>query len=146
MCFFARSVLRCMHPHCGVISRKLQCSGCVWPTTLAAGLSITCRGGRVLVVNGHQIHCCIPTFDALLRKQVILVSRGLKRCKKSNNAWVQVLMQSDCLFQSPFFDHYNRIMRIDWLSTVCLHMSESVWILANSFTTSSECCIRTKAT
>ena len=50
MCFFVRSVLRCMHPHCGVISRKLQRSGCVWPTTLVAGLSVTCRGWRVLVV------------------------------------------------------------------------------------------------
>ena len=36
----------CMHPHCGVISRKLQCCGCVWPTTLDAGLSTSCVAGE----------------------------------------------------------------------------------------------------
>ena len=62
-------------------------------------------------VSGHQVQCHIPTFDVLLRKQVYLF---LERCKKSNNVWwVQALMQSDCLFQSPFFDHYNRVMRVD---------------------------------
>ena len=54
-------------------------------------------------VSGHQVHCRIPTFDALLRKQVYLF---LERCKKSNNAWVQALIQSVCLFRSPFFDRF----------------------------------------
>jgi len=34
----------------------------------------------------------------------------LERCRKSNNVWLRSLMQSDCLYSSLFFEHYNRIL------------------------------------
>jgi len=33
----------------------------------------------------------------------------LERYRKSNNAWLPALTQSDCLYLSLFFEHYNRI-------------------------------------
>ena len=48
-----------------------------------------------------------PAFEALLRKYTYLF---LERCIKSNNVWLRALMQSDCLYSSPFFEHYNRIL------------------------------------
>jgi len=35
-------------------------------------------------VSSHQVHCNIPTFEALLRKYTYLF---LERCRKSNNIW-----------------------------------------------------------
>jgi len=58
-------------------------------------------------VSSHQIQCNIPTFEALLRKYKYLF---LERCRKSNNVWLRALMQSDCLYSSLFFEHYNRIL------------------------------------
>ena len=51
----------------------------------------------------HQVQCNIPTFEALLRKYKYLF---LERC----NVWLRALMQSDCLYSSLFFEHYNRIL------------------------------------
>ena len=94
-CVFVRSVLRCIHPHCGVILRKLQCSGCVWPTTLAAGLSITCRRGRVLVATKF-----IAAFPLLMP---CWENKFLERCKKSNNAYLGASVNAIGLFVSvPF--------------------------------------------
>ena len=45
-------------------------------------------GERVLVVMTHQVQCNIPTFEALLRKNVYLF---LKRCRRSNNVWLPAL-------------------------------------------------------
>ena len=61
-------------------------------------------------VSNHQVQCNIPTFEALLRKYKYLF---LERCRKSNDIWLRVLMQSDCLYSSPFFEHYNRILLCD---------------------------------
>ena len=61
-------------------------------------------------VSSHQVQCNIPTFEALLRKYKYLF---LERCRKSNNLWLRALMQSDCLYSSLFFEHYNRILLCD---------------------------------
>ena len=61
-------------------------------------------------VSSHQVHCDIPTFEALLRKYKYLF---LERCRKSNNVCLRALMQSDCLYSSLFFEHYNRILLCD---------------------------------
>ena len=58
-------------------------------------------------VSSHQVQCNIPTVEALLRKYTYLF---LKRCRKSKYVWLRALMQSDCLYSSLFFDHYNRIL------------------------------------
>jgi len=55
----------------------------------------------------HQVQCNIPTFEALLRKYTYLF---LERCRQSNDVSLRALMQSDCLFSSLFFEHYNRIL------------------------------------
>jgi len=57
--------------------------------------------------SSHQVQCYIPTFEALLRKYTYLF---LERCGKSNNIRLRALMQSDCLYSSLFFEHYNRIL------------------------------------
>jgi len=61
-------------------------------------------------VSSHQVQCNIPTFQALLRKYKCLF---LERCRKSNNIWLRVLMQSACLYSSLFFEHYNRNLLCD---------------------------------
>ena len=61
-------------------------------------------------VSSHQVQCNIPTFEALLRKYKYLF---LERCRKSNNVWLRALMQSDCLYLSLFFEHYDRILLSD---------------------------------
>ena len=63
---------------------------------------------RPLVV----IQCNILTIEALLRKNMYLF---LERCRKSNNVWLRVLMQSGCLYSSSFFERYNRILLYDWV-------------------------------
>ena len=55
-------------------------------------------------VSSNQVQCNIPTFEALLRKYTYLF---LERCRKSNRMWLRALMQSDCLYSSLFFEHYN---------------------------------------
>jgi len=61
-------------------------------------------------VSSHQVQCNITTFEALLRKYKHLF---LERCRKSNNVWLRALIQSDCLYSSLFFEHYNRILLCD---------------------------------
>jgi len=34
----------------------------------------------------------------------------LELCRKSNCVWLHALVQSDCLYSSLFFEHYNRIL------------------------------------
>ena len=63
-------------------------------------------------VSSHKVQCNIPTFEALLRKYTYLF---LERCRKSNNVWLRALMQSDCLYSSLFFEHYNRILLCEWV-------------------------------
>jgi len=58
-------------------------------------------------VSSYQVQCNIPTFEALLHKYKYLF---LERCRKSHNLWLRALMQSDCLYSSLFFEHYNRIL------------------------------------
>jgi len=67
-------------------------------------------------VSSHQVQCYIPTFEALLRKYKYLF---LERCRKSNNVWLRALMQSDCLYSSLFFEHYNRILLCEWVIELC---------------------------
>ena len=52
-------------------------------------------------VSSHQVQCNIPIFETLLRKYAYLFT---------NNMWLHGLMQSDCLYSSLFFEHYNRIL------------------------------------
>jgi len=61
------------------------CKDCVWPIILGAGFNTTFPGERVLVVMTHQVQCNIPTFEAVLRKNIYLF---LERRKRSNNVMV----------------------------------------------------------
>ena len=61
-------------------------------------------------VSSHQVQCNNVTFLPLLRKYKYLF---LERCRKSNNIWLRALVQSDCLYSSLFFEHYNRILLCD---------------------------------
>jgi len=90
--------------------RKSCMQDCVWPVILDAELYTTCPVERVLVIMTHQVQCNIPTFEALLRKNKYLF---LERCRRSNNVWLPALTQSDCLYSSLFFKHYNRILLFD---------------------------------
>jgi len=67
-------------------------------------------------VSSHQVQCNIPTFEALLRKFTHLF---LERCRKVSNIWLRALMQSDCLYSSLFFEHYNRILLFEWVNELC---------------------------
>jgi len=61
-------------------------------------------------VDSHHVQCNIPTFEAVLRKNMYLF---LERCRNSNNVCLRGLMQSDCLYSSLYFEHYNRILLCD---------------------------------
>jgi len=67
-------------------------------------------------VSNHQVQCNIPTSEALLRKYTYLF---LERCRKSDNVWLRALMQSDCLYSSLLFEHYNRILLCEWVNDLC---------------------------
>jgi len=114
-----------MHHNYGVISGSHACRDCVWHIILDAELSTTCPGERGFNVRFSvtflpfrlcQVQCNIPTFEALLRKYTYLF---LERCRKSNNIWLRALMQSDCLYSSLFFEHYNRILLCEWVIEIC---------------------------
>ena len=91
----------------------------------------------IVSVSSYQVQCSIPTVEALLRKNTYLF---LERCRKSNNIWlccnlcggvvlivwlttngmcVPALMQSDCLYSSLFFEHYNLILLCEWVLEHC---------------------------
>ena len=74
-------------------------------------------------VRSHQVQCNIPSFEALIRKYTYLF---LERCRKSNNVWLRALMQSDCLYSSLFFEHYNRILLCEWVIELC----SVIWSMA----------------
>ena len=67
-------------------------------------------------VSSHHVQCNIPAYEAIIRKYKYLF---LERCRKSRNAWLRALMQSDCLNSSLFFEHYNRILLCDWVLGHC---------------------------
>ena len=67
-------------------------------------------------VSSHQVQCNIPAFEALLRKYTYLF---LERCRQSNNVWLRALMQSDFLYSSLFFEHYNCILLCEWVTELC---------------------------
>ena len=80
-------------------------------------------------VSNRQVQCNIPTFEALFRKNAYLF---LERCRKSNSIWLRILIQSDCLYSSLFFEYYNHILLSDWVLihySVCLR----VWACHNTF-------------
>jgi len=85
MYFFVPFVRPCMHHNYGGISESHACKDCVWPIILDAGLYATCLGEQVLAVMTHQVQCSIPTFEAVLRKNMLLF---LERCRRSNNVMV----------------------------------------------------------
>jgi len=74
-----------MHHNYGGFSESHACKDCMWPIILDAELYTTCHGERVLVVMTHQVQCNIPTFEALLRKNMHLF---LEWCRRSNNVMV----------------------------------------------------------
>jgi len=80
MFFFVPFVRPYMHHNYGGISESHACKDCVWPIVLYAELYTTCPGERVLVIMTHQVQCSIPTFEAVLRKNLFLES-----CRRSNN-------------------------------------------------------------
>jgi len=73
-----------MHQNYGVISESHTCKDCVWSIILDVELYTSCPGERVLVVivMTHQIQYNIPTFEAVLRKNMNLF---LERCRRSND-------------------------------------------------------------
>jgi len=82
MYFSVPFVRPCMHHKYGGISESHACKDCVWPIILDAELCTTCPGERVLVIMTRKVQCNIPTFEALLRKNMYLF---LERCRRSNN-------------------------------------------------------------
>jgi len=102
MYFFVPFVRPGMHHIYYGISESRACKDSVWPIIFDAELYTTCPGERVSAVMTHQVQCSIATFEALLRKNGYLF---LKRCRRSNNAWLPTLTQSDCLYSSLFFEH-----------------------------------------
>jgi len=109
--YFAVPFIRtCMHHNYGRLSESDACRDCVWPIILYAKLYITCPGEGVLVVMTHQVQCNIPTFEALLRKNMYVF---LERCRRSNKVRLPALTQSDCLYSSLFFEHYNCVLLCD---------------------------------
>jgi len=82
---FILFVRPCMHQNYGGISESHACKDYVWPIIFDADLYTTCPGERVIVVMTHQVRCNIPTFGAVLRKNMHLF---LERCRRSNNVMV----------------------------------------------------------
>jgi len=109
MYFFVPFVCPCMHLNYGVISGIHACRDCGWHIILVGCRALYNLPWRASV-SSHQVQCNIPTFEALLRKYKYLF---LERCRKSNNVRLRALMQSDCLYSSLFFEHYNRILLCD---------------------------------
>jgi len=85
MYFFVPFVRPCMHHNYGGISESHAYKDCVRPIILDAELYTTCLGERVLVLMTHQVQCDIPTFEAVIRKNMHLF---LERCRRSNNVMV----------------------------------------------------------
>jgi len=82
---FVPFVRPCMRHNNVGISESHARKDCVWPIIVDAELYTTCPGERVLVVMTHQVQCNIPTFEALLRKNMHLF---LERCRRHNNVMV----------------------------------------------------------
>ena len=111
--FFVPFVRPCMHLNYGGISGSHACRDCGWHNFGCRALyNLPWRAS----VSSHQVQCNIPTFEALLCKYKYLF---LERCRKSNNLWLRALMQSDCLYSSLFFEHYNPILLCDWVIELC---------------------------
>jgi len=68
-----------MRHNYGGISGSHAYKDCVWPIILHAELYTTCHGELVLVIMTHQVHCNIPTFEAVIRKKYELVSRKMQK-------------------------------------------------------------------
>jgi len=85
MYFFVLFARPCMYHNYGGISESHACKYCVWPIILDAELYTTCLGERVLAVMTHQVQCNIPTFEAVIRKNMNLF---LERCGRSTNVMV----------------------------------------------------------
>jgi len=85
MYFFVPFLRPYMHHNYGGISGSHTCKYCVWLIIVDAELYTTCPGERVLVVMTHQVQCNIPTFEAVLRKNMHVF---LERCRRSNNVIV----------------------------------------------------------
>ena len=98
-----------------------------WMQRLRVAYNFGCRALYNLPwkasVSNHQVQCNIRTFETQLRKYTYLF---LERCRKSNNVWSCALMQSDCLYSSLFFEHYNRILLCEWV----IEFVVSVWSMA----------------
>jgi len=83
--FFVPFVRPCMHHSYGGISENHAWKDCVWPIILNVELYTTCPRKRVLIVMTHHVQYNIPTFEAVLRKNMHLF---LERCRRSNNVTV----------------------------------------------------------
>jgi len=133
MYFFVLYVRPWVHSKYGGITESQAYKDCVWPIICDAELYTTCSGERVLVVMTHEVQCNIPTFEAVLRKNMYLF---LEKRRKSNNVWLPTLTQSDCLYSSLFFKDCNRILHCDWVLEHCSVCSfEGVHVTMHSYFT-----------
>jgi len=64
--------------------------------------NLPCRAS----VSIHQVKRNIPTLRPYCEQNIY---QFLERCRNSNNVFLRALMQSDYLYSSLFFEHYNRI-------------------------------------
>jgi len=85
MYFFVPFLRPCIHHNYGGNSESHVCKDCVWPIILDAELCTTCPGERVLLLMTHQVQCNIPSFEAIIRKNMLLF---LERCRRSTNVMV----------------------------------------------------------
>ena len=85
MYFFFPFPRQCIHYNYGGISVSHACNDCMWLIRLDAELYTTCPEERVLVVMTHQVQCSIPTFEAVIRKNMHMF---LQRCRRSTNVKV----------------------------------------------------------
>jgi len=85
MYFFVPFVRPCVYHNCGGISESHACKDCEWHIILDAAFYTTYPGERELVLMTHHVQYNIPTFEAVLRKNMHLL---LERCRRSNNVTV----------------------------------------------------------
>ena len=60
--------------------------------------------------RASQIHYNIDSFYALQRK---ITNKFVERCHLSQNLWLQMLMSSDCFYDSIYYDHYCGILFVN---------------------------------
>jgi len=121
--FFVPFLRPCMHHNYGVISGSHECRDYRWHIILVAELyNLPWRAS----VSNHKFNVTFQPLRLCYVNTSTCFSK--ERCRKSNNVWLRALMQSDCLYSSRFFEHYNRILLRDWV--IKRYFAVSVWSMA----------------